>query len=410
LATRLLRVPAAVVTLRLEDRPFVVASHGLANRARLWGATPLSLGLGEHSEVAGEPLAIHDVTQHALLAADPLYREEGFAAYLALPVHSGAGVPGTLCALSREPRAWSRKDEQDLALIGTVVERELELLDRKKTEQARDRALEDLEKVTHLLSSERTTLEEQARELQKYAFALLRSNRELDQFAYVASHDLKAPLRGIATIADWLAEDLDDRLDEETRKYLTLLKSRVQRMEGLINGILAYARSGPARSEPVTVDVRELLDGVIEMLAPPENVSVRVDGYMPVLVTDRSPLAQVFLNLIGNALSHADHDALEVIVSVTDEGGGWCEFSVEDNGPGIAPEHHERIFSMVQTLASKDERESTGIGLAIVKRIVEWRGGQVWVESEVGKGATFRFLWPETPAQGKEVGAWRIAR
>jgi signal transduction histidine kinase len=410
LAARLLRVPAAVVTLRLEDRPFVVASHGLADRARLWGATPLSLGLGEHSAIAGEPLAIHDVTRHALLANDPLHVQEGFTAYLALPVLAGSGVPGTLCALSREPRAWSRRDERDLALVGTVVERELELLDLKKLEQSRNQALDDLERVTHLLSSERTTLEEQARELQKYAFALLRSNRELDQFAYVASHDLKAPLRGIANIAQWLGEDLQDRLDGETRQYLALLQSRVLRMEGLVNGILEYARAGRDQAKLETVDVAALLGGVIDMLEPPDHFNVRVDGYMPVLVTERAPLERVFLNLIGNALAHADGDAPEVTVSVTDEGGGWCEFSVADNGPGIAPEHHARIFTIFQTLVSKDERESTGIGLAIVKRIVEWRGGQVWVESDVGRGATFRFLWPETPGHGKEVGAWGIAR
>jgi signal transduction histidine kinase len=149
---------------------------------------------------------------------------------------------------------------------------------------------------------------------------------------------------------------------------------------------------------------------VVDMLAPPPRFRVNVQGYMPVLITERSPLEQVFLNLLGNAVKHADGDAPEVDVSVTDEGGGWYEFSVSDNGPGIAPEYHERIFTIFQTLKARDDVESTGIGLSVVKRIVEWQGGQVWVESEVGRGATFRFLWPDSPREAKEASTWRITR
>jgi PAS domain S-box-containing protein len=282
--------------------------------------------------------------------------------------------------------------------------------DLKELERDRDEALQDLERVTHLLSSERTTLEEQARELRRFALALQRSNRELDQFAYVASHDLKAPLRGIANLAVWLSEDLQGRLDEKTAGYLRLLDGRVHRMESLIDGILQYARAGRPRDEPESVDVARLVQDAVDMLAPPERFNIRVEGYMPVLVTERSPLEQVFLNLLSNAVKHADNEAPEVIVSVTDEGGGWFEFSVSDNGPGIAPEYHERIFTIFQTLKARDDVESTGIGLSVVKRIVEWQGGQVWVESETGQGATFRFLWPDAPREAKEAGAWRAAR
>jgi PAS domain S-box-containing protein len=282
--------------------------------------------------------------------------------------------------------------------------------DLKELEHARDKALEELERVTHLLSCERTTLQEQAKELRRFALALQRSNRELDQFAYVASHDLKAPLRGIAKLAEWLSEDLQGHLDDRTREYLQLLDGRVHRMENLIDGILHYARAGRARGNPESVDVARLVQDVIDMLAPPARFRIDVQGYMPVLVTERSPLEQVFLNLLGNAVKHADNEVPRVTVSVTDEGGGWFEFSVTDNGPGIAPEYHERIFTIFQTLKARDDMESTGIGLSVVKRIVEWQGGQVWVESDVGQGATFRFLWPDSPREGAEPMAWRTGR
>jgi light-regulated signal transduction histidine kinase (bacteriophytochrome) len=282
--------------------------------------------------------------------------------------------------------------------------------DLKELEEARDRALADLERVTHLLSSERTTLEEQTRELRRAAIALQRSNQELDQFAYVASHDLKAPLRGIANLAQWLGEDLDGRLDEQNAEYLDLLQRRVLRMEGLIDGILQYSRAGRRRDEPETIDVGRLLDEVLDLLAPPEHLRVEVQGYMPTVVSERAPLQQVFLNLISNAIKHAESEKPRITVSVTDEGGSWYEFSVSDNGPGIAPDYHERIFNIFQTLKPKDEVESTGIGLAVVKRIVERQGGQVWVESDGQRGATFRFLWPESPKDGKEGGVWSIGR
>jgi signal transduction histidine kinase len=226
----------------------------------------------------------------------------------------------------------------------------------------------------------------------------------------VASHDLKAPLRGIANLAQWLGEDLGENLNEETGGYLELLQRRVLRMEGLIDGILQYSRAGRSRDEPETLDVGKLVDEVVDLLAPPDNLAIEVEGYMPTVVSERAPLQQVFLNLIGNAIRHAESESPRVTVSVTDEGGGWYEFSVSDNGPGIAPEYHERIFTIFQTLKPKDEVESTGIGLAVVKRIVERQGGQVWVESDGKRGATFRFLWPERPKDGKEGGVWSIAR
>jgi signal transduction histidine kinase len=243
----------------------------------------------------------------------------------------------------------------------------------------------------------RREIERKAEELSRLARALEASNRELDQFAYVASHDLKAPLRGIANLSQWIEDDLGDAVPAETREHLHLMRGRVHRMEGLIDGILQYSRAGRVREKPEPVEVGALLDEVLDLLAPPETVVVEV-GPMPTLVAERLPLQQVFMNLVGNAVKYTRRPDARVEVTAEERGPFW-EFAVRDNGPGIAPEYHDRIFGIFQTLAARDKVEGTGIGLSLVRKLVESRGGRVWVESAEGEGAAFRFLWPvETEA------------
>lgn len=228
---------------------------------------------------------------------------------------------------------------------------------------------------------------------QRLILALEQSNKELDQFAYVASHDLKAPLRGIANLSEWLEEDLGDTLSASGREQMTLLRGRVHRLEALIDGILNYSRAGRVKSEPERVPVGKLVEDVVELLSPPPGVSVTIEPPMPVLVTEKVPLQQVFMNLIGNALKHAPSDDTRIDVAAREVGPHW-EFSVRDNGPGIAPEYHERIWGIFQTLKARDTMESTGIGLSVVRKIVESKGGRAWVASAEGRGATFFFTWP----------------
>jgi signal transduction histidine kinase len=223
--------------------------------------------------------------------------------------------------------------------------------------------------------------------------ALRRSNSELEQFAYVVSHDLKAPLRGIANLSQWIEEDLGDSVPPEVRKNLDLLRGRVRRLEALIEGILVYSRAGRVRERAERVDVAELLRETIELLGAPAGTTITVGDGMPVIVVERAPFQQVFLNLVGNAVKFAPKPGAVVRVEVREEERAH-HFTVTDNGPGIAPEHHGRIWGIFQTLQSRDQIEGTGIGLSVVKRIVESRGGSTWVESEPGKGATFHVRWP----------------
>ncbi|WP_437576182.1 PAS domain S-box protein [Sorangium sp. So ce887] len=229
-------------------------------------------------------------------------------------------------------------------------------------------------------------------ERERLITALERSNKELDQFAYVASHDLKAPLRGIANLTQWIEEDLAGTLGGASREHMTLLRGRVRRMEALIDGILDYSRAGRLRHALEPVDVGQILADVVELIAPAPEASVEVAPGLPVLRTERIPLQQVFMNLISNALKHARRADARVRVGHRDA-GLHHEFFVEDNGPGIAPEFHERVWGLFQTLEARDKVEGTGIGLSVVKKIVESRGGRIWIDSPRGPGATFRFTW-----------------
>jgi len=224
--------------------------------------------------------------------------------------------------------------------------------------------------------------------------ALEKRNQELDQFAYVTSHDLKAPLRAIANLSQWIEEDLSEQLTEDTQHQMNLLRGRVHRMEALINGLLEYSRVGRLHTATVKVSVAQVLDEVIDSLSPPQTFTIEVGANLPELVTERLPLEQVFSNLIGNAIKHHPQMDGKVQISVREQ-DEFYEFAVADNGSGIDPQYHEKVFGIFQTLEARDKSENTGIGLAIVKKIVESQGGSIWIESQLGQGATFRFTWPK---------------
>jgi PAS domain S-box-containing protein len=220
-------------------------------------------------------------------------------------------------------------------------------------------------------------------------------NEELKSFAYVVSHDLKAPLRGVGSLADWLMTDYADKLDDQGREYLALVKGRVSRMDALIDGILEYSRVGRINDTQTAIDLNVLVADIIQLLAPPAGVTVTVEGPMPTVFGGRTRLQQVFQNLISNAIKHLDKPVGRIRVACADQGDAW-QFSISDNGPGIEARHFERIFQLFQVLTPRDQKESTGVGLALVKKIVELHGGRVWLESRVGEGSTFFFTLPKT--------------
>lgn len=239
--------------------------------------------------------------------------------------------------------------------------------------------------VLHI--SERKRAEEQREALIK---DIHKVNVELKDFAFIVSHDLKAPLRAISTLAEWIKKDYTDVLDKEGKENINLMVGRVKRMNNLIDGILRYSRIGQVKPETVWVDSEKIARYVIDALAPPENILVRIDGTLPKILYDRTHLEQLFQNLIHNAIVHLGKPEGEVVVSCRDN-NGFFEFRVRDNGVGIEKRHFDRIFKMSQSLKSRDEVESSGIGLAIVRKIVGGNGGTVWVESKVGEGSAFFF-------------------
>jgi light-regulated signal transduction histidine kinase (bacteriophytochrome) len=222
---------------------------------------------------------------------------------------------------------------------------------------------------------------------------LEKTNAELDQFAYVASHDLRAPLRGIANLAHWMEEDLGDAAPASVAEQLQLLKGRAARMDRLINGLLALARIGRTRQRPERVDVTELLHETIDLLGPAPEARVLIVGAMPTIVAERVALQQVFLNLIGNALQHAGRPDIVVRIMST-ELADEVEFAIADNGVGIPAEHHVQVWQIFQTLQVRDVVDTTGIGLSIVRKQVEANGGRAWIDPAVHEGATLRFTWP----------------
>jgi PAS domain S-box-containing protein len=222
-------------------------------------------------------------------------------------------------------------------------------------------------------------------------------NHELKSFAYVVSHDLKAPLRAIARLAQWLVADYAPAFDASGQEMVDLLVGRVKRMDALIDGILEYSRIGRVMGPFELIDLNQLLPEVIDLLAPPATAAITLPPTLPTVVGDRTRLAQIFQNLIGNAVKFAADAPVTVTIGWADDGACW-QFSVTDTGPGIDPKYHDRIFQIFQTLHARDQFESTGIGLALVKKIVEFCGGQVGVESAVGQGCTFWFTLPKAAA------------
>jgi PAS domain S-box-containing protein len=243
------------------------------------------------------------------------------------------------------------------------------------------------------LKTQTAQLEQSNATLIETTAQLTKSNQDLERFVYIASHDLKAPLRAISSLSTWLEEDLQGQLSQESQRHLELLRGRVYRLDALLDGLLAYSRVGRHSVPTEMTDVGQLLSEVINSLAPPASFTIKISTSMPTFITKRMLLAQVFSHLISNAIKHHPRSHGQIEISAFDK-GKYYEFAVTDDGSGIALEYREKIFVIFQTLKARDVQENTGIGLSIVKKILETEGGEIFVESDLGKGTTFRFTWP----------------
>lgn len=256
----------------------------------------------------------------------------------------------------------------------------------------RDRLGKALSEMRDNLKLSKEKEEQNLKSLEAYTLSLKKKNKELDQFAYITSHDLKSPLRGINNLAEWIQEDMGEQMSEDSFKYFNMLRGRVHRMEALINSILQYSRAGKTQEQQEKISSKQVVYEVLEKLEI-GKVSVLIDNALPEVTANRRDLHEVFNVFISNAINH--NNSNDPILNIGyKRNGDKIIFCIADNGPGIASEFHEKIFTIFQTLERRDEVENIGAGLAIGKKIIEDYGGKVWVESELGKGANFYFEWP----------------
>ncbi|MGP8022923.1 MAG: PAS domain S-box protein [Methanobacterium sp.] len=303
------------------------------------------------------------------------WREEaikrGYASVVALPLINDSNIFGVLTIYSSEPVPFSEDEINLLADLADDVSYGI---------------------TTLRLSDEKFKADEI---LEKTMIELKRSNKELEQFAYVASHDLQEPLRMVSSFTQLLEKQYKDELDETAVEYINFAVDGAKRMQLLINDLLAYSRVTRKSNEFEMVNLEKVLDEVLFNLeiVIDENQAIITRKSLPEIQSDYGQMVQLFQNLIGNALKYRSEETPEIHISALKEDDNWL-FSVEDNGIGIESEYFEQIFQIFRRLHTHDEHKGTGIGLAITKRIVEHHSGRIWVESELGKCSTFYFTIP----------------
>jgi signal transduction histidine kinase len=241
------------------------------------------------------------------------------------------------------------------------------------------------------------SIENLNRDLKSAVALLTQSNEQLRNFAHITAHDLKTPLRGISMLAQWLSEDYRDKFDNNGRQQIDLLVRRVGRMDNLIDAVLQYSTLVRNRENEHRLDLNLLLEAVLAEIQIPQSIEITVNKKLPAIICNEKHIAQVFHNLLSNAVKFMDKPEGHITIDCTDE-NRFLQFSISDNGPGIEPQHFERIFRLFQTLGDHDQLETSGVGLTLTKKIVELYGGRIWLTSRVGQGSTFFFTLPKQPA------------
>ena len=242
-------------------------------------------------------------------------------------------------------------------------------------------------KLVDFIDNQTKEIIEMNKQKQSLLTELAHQNQELSDYAHMVSHDLKSPLRSIDTLASWLKQDYSESVDDNGKKTLDLIRSNVEKMDTLITGILEYSTIGKNQIDVYDVDVDKLIDDIIKTIQVPENISIS-KANLPTVRGDKYRLQQLFQNLIGNAIKYNDKAQGTIEVGVEDLGEYW-QFKIKDNGKGIEEPYFNKIFKTFIKL--ENNPESSGIGLSIVKKIVELYGGKIWLESQVDIGTTFYF-------------------
>lgn len=241
----------------------------------------------------------------------------------------------------------------------------------------------------HLDITELKKLEIQKEELLK---SLERQNESLNEYAQIVSHDLKSPLRSIHTLVTWIKGEKENVLSEQTQEYISLIEEKVEKMDYLIEGILTFSKIDSYETTNELVDLNEIVENAIRIIDVPQNMEITIAKKLPVKNTNRFRMQQLFQNLISNAIIHNDKAKASVIIDFTEDNNNYT-FSVKDNGPGISKKFRNKIFHLFESYSS--DNKSTGIGLSIVKKIVEKYNGEIWIESEKGIGTTFFIKMPK---------------
>ncbi|MGF1512836.1 MAG: ATP-binding protein [Elainellaceae cyanobacterium] len=328
--------------------------------------------------LSDRPIIVQDINADDRLTSSNLLYPTAVNSLISVLI-SGAGRQplGLVSAASRKTDRFTQEDAMFLQAIANTLAMATE---RKRSERSLRTHANEMACLTTVLAKTNDELAER--------------NRELNEFAYVASHDLKAPLRAIANLSEWIEEELQEHMQPSTSYEMSLLRKRVGRIENLLDGLLQYSRVGRLQIDVEMVSTTAVLKDVIDLLSPPKNFTIVIGDNMPVFRARRLLLHQTFSNLIGNAIKHHKEGKGRVEIVVSDA-VDFYEFLIIDDGPGIAPEHQSKIFTIFQVLEPRDKTENTGVGLSIAKKIVESEGGRITVESDIGCGAMFRFTWPK---------------
>lgn len=301
------------------------------------------------------------------------------------------------------PKALALPSPAQLEAANRALEQEIE--ERKQIEQELrqykqhlqdlvDRRTAELANANQQLQLEIAKRRKSQARLAQLLAEVKSANQELNDFAHIISHDLKAPLRGISNLVDWLLEDYSDRLDNAGQEMLIKLARKTHLLQNLIDGVLQYSMVGRLKEENVEIDLNLLLPEAIALVSPPDNIKIVIETELPTLQAERTRILQLFQNLLSNAIKYIDKQQGKVRVGCR-RASSQIEFWIADNGRGVEEKYFNRIFQIFQKLPSNNHSESSGIGLTIVKKIVELYGGEIWLNSALGQGTTFFFTLPK---------------